>query len=214
MQPCSDTVFNAARVAATSLPPCRRGRERQAGLGIPDADHQRWHTGAAAFVAAPQALAVHRDHARRRTEAETFAQGPTKRQGLVQVVGVEQAEQPAEVSWLGVASAGRSTMSASLHAVRRSEIGDVDADSAPHNVAASARNSSAGRSCRALKSRGIANFTENRNAVFPSRLSRIRKDPLQESTLSSSAIALYSCAIPLPRKGGGLGRGHACSIFS
>ena len=103
-------------------------RERQAGFAIPDADHQGWHVGAAAFVAAAQALAVNRDRARRRTEAETSAQGGGEAtQCCFQLFRVEQAEQPAERIVAGRGIGRQSDDVSEVRAVRRSEIGDVDA---------------------------------------------------------------------------------------
>jgi hypothetical protein len=103
-------------------------RERQAGFGIPDTDHQRWQVGAAAFVAAARALAIHRNRALGRTEAKTFAQGGAEAtQRFLQLFGIEQTEQPAEriVAGRGI---GRQIDDVSeLRAVRRSKVSDVDA---------------------------------------------------------------------------------------
>ncbi len=73
------------------------GRQRQARLGVPDADHQRRHEGAAALVAAAQALAVDGHHAFGRRKPEFRAQRRVKPgEGRGHFLRIEQAEEAAE----------------------------------------------------------------------------------------------------------------------
>jgi hypothetical protein len=72
-------------------------RQRQAGLGVPDADHKGRHEGAPAFIGASEAFAVHRHDALCRPEPNGRPQGILKaRHDANDILRVKKAEDPAE----------------------------------------------------------------------------------------------------------------------
>ena len=111
--------------------------ERAGGLGrrqqrrVPDADHQRRHEGAAALVAAPQALAVDSHDTLRRRKPEFGAQRRLKPgEHLGHLLGIEQTEEATE------AVVARRAMRQvddlrQLGLVGGGEIGNVDAGLGP-----------------------------------------------------------------------------------
>src|SRR5712691_1479621 len=91
--------------------------------------------------------------------------------------------------------------------VSGSKIGEIDTRFRP----AQSRRQRNEQHCRKIMLRvevtRVANFTENRNEGFHPGSPESGK-PSSESTFSSSAIALYSCAIPLRLRG----RGHSFGL--
>ena len=158
-------------------------RQRQARLGVPNADHQRGHEGAAALLSRaasscrrrPRRLWPEEARVRRATPCETFANAS------VISAGSSRRKRRLKLSWLG-APCGRSTIcanSASLAAAKSAMSTQV---LAPHRVAASAMNSIAAKSCRALKSRGSRTSRKTVIKVRKTGSPRIRK-PLQNQLL-------------------------------
>ena len=111
-----------------------------------------------------------------------------------------------KLSWDG-APCGNSTISASMPSLAAAKSAISTQFLAPHSVAISATNNMDAQSCRAFRSRGSRT---SRKIVIRARTetSRIEKSP-KESLLIRSATNyflkedIYSCAIPLPRKGEG-----------
>jgi hypothetical protein len=185
-------------------------RQRQPRFGIPYAYHQRRHAGAAAFIAAAQALAIDCHHALGRIKSKSLAQCRNKAgESLCHFLRIEQAEQPAE------AVVARGTMRkinnlGKLLLVRGSKIRNIDARLCPTQ----SRCQCDEQHCREIMPRvevpRVVNFTENRKQCFHLGSPESGK-PSSESTFSSDAIELYSSAIPLPlvgrvgakRRGGG-----------
>ena len=171
------------------------GGEGQARFGVPDADHERRHEGAAPLVSAPQALAVHRHHAARRSNSERFAQSvhePCEDAG--HLLRVEQAEHPAEA----VVARGpvrklddfRQTVF-----VGRGEIGDVHATPRP----AQSRSQGDEQHCRQIVPRiqvpRVANLPEYRNQRRHHRLRSNREAP-SESISTRRARAFTQTRFP------------------
>src|SRR5260370_6369781 len=184
-------------IAARRVP----GRQRQPCLGIPYAYHQRRHAGAAAFIAAAQALAIDRDHAFGRIKSKPLAQGSNEaRESLCHLLRIEQTEQPAETVMARRAMRKIDNLG-KLILMGRSKIRDIDTRLRPTQSRCQ-RNE---QHCRKIMSHievtRVVNFTENRKDCFHPGSPESGK-PSSESTFSSNAIELYSSAIPPPRGGG------------
>src|SRR5271156_236182 len=172
-------------------------RQRQARLGVPDADHQRRHEGAAALVAAAQALAVDGDHAFGRRKPELRAQRRVKPgEGRGHFLRIEQAEEAAEAVVARRAVRQIDDLR-QLAFVGGGEIGNVDASLG----AAQRRRKRNEQHRRQIVPRiavtRVANFTKNGDQRLHNRLPTNQEAP-SESTSSSNATTLYSYAIPLP----------------
>ena len=195
------------RKRACDLVASRRvpGRQRQPRLGIPYADHQRRHAGAAAFIGVAQALAVDRDHPLGRIKSEPFAQFRDKTsENLRHLVGIQQPKHSAEAVVARCAVTKLDNFG-KLLLVSGSKICDIDARLRPTQ----SRGQRSEQHCRkivpSIEVTRVANFSENRNKCFHAGSPESGKPP-SKSTSSSNAIEFYSDAIPLPCRG----RGPSC----
>ena len=176
------------------------GRQRQPGLGIPDAHHERRHTGATAFIAASQALAVDRDHALGRAKPKPLAQRLSEAsESLGHFLRIEQAKQAAEAVMARRAMAKIDNLG-KLVLVGGSKISVVDTRFRPAQSRCQRNEQHRRKIMLRSEVTRVTNLTENRNQCFH-RSSPESGKPSSESTLSSNAIEFYSCAIPLPLQG-------------
>jgi len=185
------------------------GRQRQAGLGVKDADHERGHEGAPARIGAPEALAVHRYDAAGRFESQSRPQGvPEACEDAGHFFRIEKAEDATEAvvarnSVCQVDDSGKKIF------VGRREIRDLDATLRPTQ----SRRQRNEQHCRQIMTRvqveRIANLAENRNEWFHQRLPS-NQEASEESISALSAIASTHLRFPWgEREGeGGGGRGR------
>src|SRR5208283_3353093 len=171
-------------------------RERQARLGVPDADHQRRHEGAAALVAASQALAVDSHDALRRRKPEFGAQRRLKPgERLSHLLGIEQTEEATEA-----VVARRAVRQVDdlrqLGLVGGGEIGDVDAGLGPAQSRRERNEQHRRQIVARVEVARIADLAKNRDQCLQYGPPP-NQEPPSESTSPSSATALYSSAIPL-----------------
>jgi hypothetical protein len=177
-------------------------RERQARLGVPDADHQRRHEGAAALVAAPQALAVDSHDTLRRRKPEFGAQRRLKPgERLGHLLGIEQTEEATE------AVVARRAMRQvddlrQLGLVGGGEIGNVDAGLGPTQSRRERNEQYRRQIVTRVEVTRIAHLVKNGDQRLQYRPPP-NQEASSESTSPSSATALYSTAIPLRPRGRG-----------
>src|SRR5271166_187203 len=163
-------------------------RQRQARLGVPDADHQRRHEGSAALVAAAQALAVDGDHAIGRRKPEFGAQRRLKpAEGPSHFLGIEQAEEAAE------AVVARRAMRqiddlGQLGFVRDGEIGNVDASLGAAQCRRKRNKQHRRQIMPSVEVARIANLAKNGDQRLHHRLPS-NQEASSESTSSSNATA-------------------------
>src|SRR5712691_922473 len=148
-------------VAAGGVPGC----ERQPGLGIPDAHHERWHAAATTPLAGSSPRPA-RSALTKRAKVWAISSGSSRRNTRL------------KQSWLG-GPWRRSTISASSASWAAAKSAISTQDFAPHKVAASAMNSIAARLCCAVKSRGSRTSRKIEMSVSSEAL------PNQESLLQN-----------------------------
>ena len=168
-------------VAARGVP----GRQRQPRLSIPDAHHKRRHKSTAAFIAAPQALAVDRDHALGRIESEPFAQRLGEAaESFSHLLRIEQTKQAAEAVMARRAMAKIDNLD-KLLLMGGNIIGEIDTRFRPTQSRRQRNRKHCRRSCRALKSRGSRTSRKIEMSVSIEALPN-QKDPLQNQLFPSA----------------------------
>lgn len=175
-------------------------RQRQSGLGVPDADHQGRHEGAAALVAAPQALAVDSHDAFGRRKPEPGAKRrPKPGERLSHLRRIEQAEQATEAVMARRAMRQIDDLR-QLRLIGGGEIGDVDAGLGPAQSRRKRDKQHRRQIVPCVEVARIADLTKNGDQRLQSRLPS-NQEASSESTFPSNATALYSSAIPLQSRG-------------
>src|SRR3984957_13223694 len=189
------------------------GRKREPGLGIPHAHHERSHAGAAAFIAAPQSLAVDRDHAIGRLKPHPLAQRLGEAdECLGHVLRIEETEQAAEavVAWramLKIDDLGK------LSLVGGSKIGDIDARLRSTQGCRQPNEQHRRDIVPRIEVARVANLTENRNKRFHPGSPKSGK-PLKNPLLLLMQQRSTHLRFPYPQAGEGRGEGASPRVFA
>ena len=169
------------------------------GLGIPDADHERGHKGAAFLVAAAQALAIHGDDAAGRAQAQFGAQ--RRHEGierLGQGLRIEKPEDPAE----GIVArrpVGQIDDLAQLFGPTGREVGNIDTALGPAQGGRQRHKQNHAKLVPSIEIARIVHLSQNRQKRCHWTPSAKRK--VLQNLFSNPRQ--YSNAIPLPIKGAG-----------